>query len=194
MEITQTLYVKNRKEWRSWLRKNHDKAKEIWLIYYNKKSGKERISYNDAVDMALCFGWIDSTAKAIDKDCSAQRFSPRRKNSQLSELNKERVRRLIASSEMTQAGLDSIKHHFEMNNDENNATPVLKEFVLPDDILEKLKSDPLVWENFKNFDDSYKKIRLAYIDGARIRPEEFQKRLRYFMKLTGKNKRFGMLE
>jgi uncharacterized protein YdeI (YjbR/CyaY-like superfamily) len=194
LEITQTLYVKNRKEWRSWLEKNHDKAKEIWLIYYNKKSAKERISYNDAVDVALCFGWIDSTVKPVDNECSAQRFSRRRKNSQLSELNKERVRRLIKSEEMTQAGLDSLSKHFESNQPEDGNNLTLREFFLPEDILDILKEDPMVWENFQKFDDTYKKIRLAYIDGARHRPEEFQKRLRFFIKMTAKNKRFGMLE
>lgn len=194
MEITQTLYVKNRKEWRSWLKKNYDTAKEIWLIYYNKQSGKERISYNDAVDIALCYGWIDSTIKSVDNDSSAQRFSPRRKNSQLSELNKERVKRLMLSGEMTNAGLESIKHHFEEDISGNSNNKTLKEFALPVDILEKLREDHIVWENFQNFDDSYKKIRLAYIDGARSRPEEFQKRLNYFIKMTSQNKRFGMLE
>src|SRR4030043_411843 len=115
MEITETLYVTDRREWRSWLAKNHRAAKEIWLIYYNKKSGKPRIPYNDAVEEALCYGWIDSIIKKYDVERAAQRFSPRRKNSPLSEMNKERIRKLIQSNKMTPAGLESIKHHLKAN-------------------------------------------------------------------------------
>jgi uncharacterized protein YdeI (YjbR/CyaY-like superfamily) len=95
MKIGTTLYVTHRRQWRSWLAKNHASAREIWLIYFKKESGKSRIPYNDAVEEALCYGWIDSITKPIDEKRWAQRFSPRRKNSALSETNKERVRRLI---------------------------------------------------------------------------------------------------
>ena len=78
MDIGKTLYVTDRKQWRSWLAKNHTKAKEIWLIYYRKSSGKKRIPYNDAVEEALCYGWIDSIMKSIDEKSFAQRFSPRK--------------------------------------------------------------------------------------------------------------------
>jgi uncharacterized protein YdeI (YjbR/CyaY-like superfamily) len=81
MEITRTLYVTKRDDWRKWLKQNYLKEREIWLIYYKKSSGKPRISYDDAVEEALCFGWIDSTAKSIDNEKFAQRFSPRRSNS-----------------------------------------------------------------------------------------------------------------
>ena len=101
MKIKNKLYVTNRKDWRKWLAKNHKKQKEIWLIYYRKKTGKIRIPYDDAVLEALCYGWIDSIAKKIDEECFAQRFSPRRKNSILSQMNKERVRELIKEKKMT---------------------------------------------------------------------------------------------
>jgi uncharacterized protein YdeI (YjbR/CyaY-like superfamily) len=117
MEITEILYVTDRNDWRAWLEKNYASAKEIWLIYYNKKSGKPRIPYNDAVEEALCFGWIDSIVKKYDEERAAQRFSPRRKNSQLSQLNKERIRRLVEAGKMTPIGLESIKHHLENSQD-----------------------------------------------------------------------------
>src|SRR5689334_13365691 len=113
MNIGKTLYAKNRMQWRSWLAKHHRSASEIWLVYYKKNSGKQRIPYNDAVEEALCYGWIDSTLKPIDKDRYAQRFSPRRKNSVLSEMNKERVRRLVRARKMTAFGLASIRHHMD---------------------------------------------------------------------------------
>ncbi len=99
-----TLYVRNRKQWRAWLQKNHDKEKEIWLIYYKKSSGKPSISYNDAVEEALCLGWIDSIEKGLDAERFAGRYTPRKPKSNWSLSNRERARRLIASGLMTSSG------------------------------------------------------------------------------------------
>jgi uncharacterized protein YdeI (YjbR/CyaY-like superfamily) len=194
VEITKTLNVKNRHHWRKWLEKNHHSANEIWLIYYRKQSGKPRIPYNDAVEEALCFGWIDSIIKILDDDRTVQRFSPRKKNSELSELNKERVRRLIIQGKMTSFGLESINHHLEEEKNGTRNKLILKDFILPDDIINELKADPIVWQNFEKFPGHYKTIRIAWIAGARKRPEEFRKRLRYFIKMTMKNKKFGMMQ
>jgi len=194
MEVGKTLYVPNRKDWRAWLAKNHRSAEEIWLIYYKKQSGKPRIPYNDAVEEALCYGWIDSTLKPIDEQCFAQRFSPRREKSKLSEMNKERVRRLIKAKKMTRLGLESIRHHMENNLKKSAGSPSLIKFALPQDILETLKSDPTVWKHFMKFPMSYKRIRIGWIDAARHRPEIFNQRLKYFLKMTIKNKRFGMVQ
>jgi len=191
MEIGEQLYVTTREEWRKWLEKNYDRASEIWLVYYNKKSGKPRIAYDEAVEEALCFGWIDSIMKKISDNCMAQRYSPRRNKSQLSELNKVRVRKMIEQGKMTQAGLLSIKHHLRLDNGK------IKEhypFVMPDDILKILKSDHMVWKNFNNFPETYRQVRIAYIDHSRIRPDEFTRRLNYFIKMTRLNKMFGSLK
>ncbi len=91
MDIGETLYVTDRGEWRSWLAEHHGSEMEIWLIYYKKGSGKPRISYNDAVEEALCYGWIDSIVKTIDDEKYAQRFSVRKKTSELSQMNRERI-------------------------------------------------------------------------------------------------------
>ena len=96
MEIGETLYVTGRGEWRRWLETNFETAPEIWLVYPNKASGEPRILYNDAVEEALCFGWIDSIIKKPDELRAAQRFSPRRRGSRYSQLNKERLRWLAA--------------------------------------------------------------------------------------------------
>src|SRR3972149_144578 len=100
MNIGKALYVHTRKAWRAWLAKHHATEKEIWLVYYKKASGKPRIPYNDAVEEALCYGWIDSTVKSINKARFAQRFTPRKKGSMLSELNKERIRRMVEENRM----------------------------------------------------------------------------------------------
>ena len=193
MKIGKTFYAVNRKQWRSWLAKNHRSEPEIWLIYYKKNSDKPRIPYNDAVEEALCYGWIDSTLKPKDEISYLQRFSPRRKNSKLSEMNKERVRRLIKAKKMTRFGLESIRHHLENGSKNAKQSLVLKKFSIPGDILNELKSNPVTWKNFKQFPESYKRIRTGWIDGARHRPAEFKKRLQYFLKMTAKNKMFGMV-
>jgi uncharacterized protein YdeI (YjbR/CyaY-like superfamily) len=193
MNIGNTVYAANRKQWRSWLAKNHRSEPEIWLLYYKKNSGKPRIPYNDAVEEALCYGWIDSTLKPNNEISYLQRFSPRRKNSKLSEMNKERVRRLIKAKKMTQFGLSSIQHHMKNGSNNSKHSTLLKKFKVPLDILHELKSDPLAWKNFKQFPESYKRIRTGWIDGSRQRPSEFTKRLQYFLKMTAKNKMFGMV-
>lgn len=182
MKVGKTLYAKNRKEWRAWLAKNHKNAREIWLIYYKKASGKPRIPYNDAVEEALCYGWIDSILKPIDEKKYAQRYSPRKKTSKLSDMNRERMSRLIKSGRMTKAGLAAIAHAPQ------------KGAPLPSDILARLKKNPATWRNFQRFPASYKRIRIGWIAAARHRREVFEQRLRYFLKMTRQNKRFGMVQ
>lgn len=114
MNIGKTFYAKNRKEWRNWLSKNHDKEKEIWLIYYKKTTDKPTISYNDAVEEALCFGWIDSIEKGIDEESFAGRFSPRKEKSNLSESNKIRIKKLIKEGKMTKGGFIKIKDKMKL--------------------------------------------------------------------------------
>jgi uncharacterized protein YdeI (YjbR/CyaY-like superfamily) len=193
MNIGKTFYAANRKQWRAWLVKNHRSEHEIWLIYYKKNSGKPRIPYNDAVEEALCYGWIDSTLKPKDEISYLQRFSPRRKNSRLSEMNKERVRRLIKAKKMTRFGLDSIRHHMENGSNNSKQSTTLINYSMPKDILHELKKNPLAWKNFQKFPESYKRIRIGWIDASRNSHEYFTKRLHYFIKMTEKNKMFGMV-
>lgn len=105
MEIGETLLVHSAVEWREWLTQYHATKKEIWLIYYKKTSGKTGITYEESVEQALCFGWIDGAIKGIDKDTYAGRFTPRRAKSPWSESNRQRVARLLRDGSMTEAGL-----------------------------------------------------------------------------------------
>ncbi len=174
-----TLYVSSRKEWRKWLESNFDKEKSIWLIYPHKNSGKPRIVYNDAVEEALCFGWIDSTIKTYDENSSMQRFTPRNPKSSFSQPNKERIKWLLKNNQLHTTIMEKGK---EIGNEE---------FIFPEDILEALQSDKKVWRNYTKFSDAYKRIRVAYIDNARKYPEEFEKRLQNFIKKTKANKQIG---
>ena len=179
-----TFYTADRREWRRWLRQNHRKEPEIWLVYYRKDSGKPRLSYNDAVEEALCVGWIDSILRKIDDERFAQKFSPRRKTSALSQLNRERVCKLIKQKKMTKAGLEAISHVYDPDQDDEN-------FVVPPDILKALKAERGAWRNFQRFPAAYRRIRVSWVDTARKRPEEFDKRLRRLVRMTARNKRFG---
>ena len=105
VEITKTFYARNRAAWRKWLEKNHAREKEIWLIFPRKASGRSRVEYDEAVEEALCFGWIDGIAKSIDETQHAQRFSPRKEKSNWTDLNRQRFARLVKEGLMTGAGL-----------------------------------------------------------------------------------------
>lgn len=98
------LRATTRKQWRAWLQKNHATATDVWLVYAKAHTGKPRVSYGDAVEEALCFGWIDTTAKRLDDDHFIQRFTPRKNDRNWSELNLERFRRTVAEGRMTDAG------------------------------------------------------------------------------------------
>lgn len=170
------LNIKTRTEWRNWLQQNYNIENEVWLVYAKKSTGEERIQYNDAVEEALCFGWIDSTNKTLDKDHTIQRFTPRQAKSRYSQPNKERLKWLVENNLIHQSFLKTAQEI------------ISKKYVFPLDILDEIKKDKTVWNNYKDFSDSYKRIRIAYIEEARKRPEEFTKRLNNFIKKTRDNK------
>ena len=174
-----TLYVYDRKTWRAWLENHFETEPEVYLLYAKKASGKPRISYNDAVEEALCFGWIDSIVRKYDETFSAQRFSPRKNMRKFSQPNIERLRWLQKERLLHPRVEVEVKEI------------ISQDFVFPENIIEKLRKDEVVWNNYQGFSDGYKRIRIAYIDGARNRPEEFEKRLQNFINKTRLNKIFG---
>lgn len=172
----------NRQDWRRWLENNGQNEKEIWLIYSDMKKGEMGISYFDALSEALCFGWIDGRLKRTSENFLSQRFTPRRKNSNWSEVNRELARRLLAANLMTPAGMTALP---DLNPDT---------FVMAEDILEELKKDPEVWQNFCAFPKFYQVIRVASVEKRRHRsPDQFQRSLRYLISKTKKNLKFGPL-
>jgi uncharacterized protein YdeI (YjbR/CyaY-like superfamily) len=165
-----------REEWRQWLQDNHDKESGIWFVFPLKVSGEDAISYNDAVEEALCFGWIDSTIRSLDEKHKIQRFSPRNPKSSYSQSNKERLRWLANEGLIHPAVVKNI------------SLLLSGTFVHPEDILEAIRKDEIAWTYFQQFSNSYKRIRIAYIDAARERPDEFTKRLNHFIDRTRKGK------
>jgi len=175
----------DRDEWRSWLSENWEKEKEAWFVFPMKGSGEKGLSYNDAVEEALCFGWVDSTVKNLDETHRIQRFTPRKKGSPYSRPNIERLMWLDERDMIHPKVREGIRDI------------IAEPYVFPEDILETLRADPDVWENFLGFSDSYRRIRIAYIDAARKRPDEFRKRLDNFVSKTKRNeliRGFGGIE
>jgi uncharacterized protein YdeI (YjbR/CyaY-like superfamily) len=191
MELSKTLYVTTRDAWRAWLEKNHAAETEVWLIYYKKHTGRPRIPYDDAVEEALCFGWIDSIVRRIDEDSYAQKFTPRRKGSQWSELNRKRIRGLIKAGRMTQAGLAKVSAEILTEQEGSVSGPKKKELVVPAYIEHALKKHGAAWENFNNLAPSYRRNYVKWIDGAK-KNETREKRLKESIELLAKNKRLGL--
>jgi len=179
MDITETLHVTTRTAWRAWLEEHHHDRSEIWLVAYKKATGLPRLPYNDAVEEALCFGWIDSTQKRIDDERTAQRFSARRPGSGYSQTNKERLARLILAGQVIPSVLETL----------DDVRP--EAFNIPDDILAALQAGEAAWAFFQSTSPSYQRIRAAYVDTARERPEVFQKRLRNLVEKCARGKQFG---
>ena len=172
----ETFYTSERSEWRAYLAEHFETSVEIWFVFPMKESGEKSLSYNDAVEEALCFGWIDSTIKHIDPLHRAQRFTPRRKGSPYSQPNIERLIWLDAQGLIHPKVRDSV-------------LPIIRApFVFSTDIIDALRQDETVWKNYQRFSDPYKRIRVAYIEAARKRPDEFQKRLNSFIEKTRRNK------
>jgi hypothetical protein len=174
-----TFYTSDRQAWRQWLAENHDREPEIWLINPLKNSGEPRLPYNDAVEEALCFGWIDSKVRKLDDKHTAQRYSPRRQGSPYSQPNIERL-----------AWLD--QHNLLLPQVADRVRPfIARPFVFPEDILELIRRDPAAWANFIHFPLPYRRIRVAYVDGARNRPAEFTRRSASLIRSARANKILG---
>jgi uncharacterized protein YdeI (YjbR/CyaY-like superfamily) len=180
--ITETVAPATRAEWRTWLAEHHAAKQEIWLLAPRFAKERTGFTYIESVLEALCFGWIDGIAKTYDERRSAQRFTPRRKGGNWTELNKERCRRLIADGLMTPAGAAVLP---DLD---------ISKFRIADDIVAALRVDPGTWANFQTFEGVYQRVRVGYIEEMRKQPDEFAKRLNRFVEMTAQNKQFGGTE
>lgn len=180
MNPVNLLDAENRDELRLWLEKNHEKEKECWVVVKRGRPKDDNTFwYIDAVEEAMCFGWIDSTTKKLDNGVTAQKLAPRRKGSVWSELNKERCRRMEKLGRMTDAGRAVLP---DMS---------VSSFVIDDEILNALKADNEVWENFLKFPSLYQRVRIDTIQIKEKQPELFQKRLRKLTENTRKGIMYG---
>lgn len=174
------LNAKNRNELRLWLTENHSTENECWVIVKRGRPKNDNIFwYVDAVEEAMCFGWIDSTEKRLDSGVTAQRLTPRKKNSLWSELNKERCRRMEKLGFMTDAGRAVLP----------DMSP--SGFVIDNEILNALQSDTVVWNNFLSFPQLYRRVRIDTIQIKKKQSELFQSRLQKFIENTKRGIMYG---
>ncbi|MCE7039009.1 YdeI family protein [Dyadobacter sp. CY312] len=185
-EQPQTICPGNRNEWRMWLEENHTTIDSVWLVYYKRKSGQPTLTWSDAVDEALCFGWIDSIKKPLDDDRFMQFFSRRKPTSIWSKINKEKIEKLILNGLMLPAGLESVER--AKRNGSWTIMNQVEELVIPEDLEKEFALIPGSQEYFSGLSKSAKKIILQSLVLAK-RPETRKKRIEQIMaQMTGKLK------
>ena len=175
MQITNPKHFKNRGEFRKWLEKNHAKQKELWIMFYKVHTNKKSVRYNEAVEEALCFGWIDGIVKRIDDEKHAQRYTPRKPSSFWSFVNMEVAKRMINEGKMTDAGLAKIKEA-KKNGWWNKAYSFEVENIMSKEMKKVLMSDKDAWKNFQNFGKSYQNTYIFWVNYAK-REETKKKRI-----------------
>ena len=160
-----TFYAKSGDEWRDWLKRNHSLEREVWLVYYRKGTGKPSIDYDESVDWALCFGWIDSVIKKIDDEKYARKFTPRKADSIWSKSNTGRVKKLTKEGKMTEYGLALFS---ERNNRISFAEKFKAEKLpFPPEFFEAIKKNKEAWQNFQKFSPSHKRQYQMWITSAK---------------------------
>jgi uncharacterized protein YdeI (YjbR/CyaY-like superfamily) len=191
MKITKTLHVRNRDEWRAWLEKNHNVGTEVWLVFYKKHTGRPCVGYDDAVEEALCFGWIDSVLQRIDDEKYGRRFTPRRDGSKWSALNKRRAARMIRDGRMTEAG--RAKLTYSGSEDDYGRTPERKamELVVPRYFRQALSGNRRAWVNFRGLAPSCRRNYIRWITAARSN-ETRERRLAEAVQLLAENRKLGL--
>lgn len=187
-----TTHPKTRKQWRDWLGKNHQTSPGVWFTYYKKESGKPRVHYAEAVEEALCFGWIDSLPRKLDEERTMLKFTPRKPKSVWSQLNKTRIEKLIKEKQMMPAGLNAMELAKQNGSwDTLTATDKAAENnELPADLDKALSKKSKAKENFLNFSVSVRRQFLYWIDSAK-RPETRKERIKQTVLMAAANKKPG---
>jgi len=188
--MTDELNARNRDEWRAWLKENHDAQKGIWLIYYKKHTGKPSIRYDDSVEEALCFGWVDGVIKRLDDERCARKFTPRKGKSRWSESNKKRAEKMIDEGKMTEEGLARILEARE-NGEWSKMRQVSKELTVPQYIGAALAKNRKASEFFEKLANSYKRQIVLWVSSAK-KEETRMKRLAEVLGLLEQNKKLGL--
>lgn len=189
--LTPTLHVHTRNEWRAWLEKNHEAEKEIWLVFYKKHTGRPRISYDDAVEEALCFGWIDSIVRKIDDERYAQKFTPRRDTAKWSDVNIARIRKLIREGWMTPDGLAKIGDGVLGRPDSSRTRQEAKEPAIPPCLTEALETNSAARDHFNSLAPSYRRQYIGWVAAAK-REETRNKRAKELVEILARGQKLGM--
>lgn len=178
------FHASDRTAWRAWLQQHHAKSRGVWVVYDKKATGRRTLAYDDIVDEAICFGWIDSFLHSLDDVRSMHYVSPRKPKSPWSKLNKQRAERLIAAGLMTEAGLAVI----EAAKADGSWTiyDQIEALIVPEDLATALAQNPTAERNFGAFSPSNKKQILWHIVSAK-RPETREKRIRHIVSAAQQN-------
>lgn len=196
MKELEHIFFENRETFRNWLGKNHKESPGIWMIYYKKHTDTRCIEYREALEEALCFGWIDSTLRRIDDERYVRKFTPRTNTSNWSDVNKKLVLSLMENGRMTEAGLKKIdvwlktgKVDWKIGKTKQDSTN--KELHIPDYFLKALSENEPALANFNNLARSYKRQYVLWITFAK-REETIRKRLKEAVELLRENKLLGL--
>jgi uncharacterized protein YdeI (YjbR/CyaY-like superfamily) len=191
MPRTDALSFASREEWRQWLALNHGSSGGVWLYVHKKGSSTRGLRYEEAVEEALCFGWIDSRVRAHDADRFVQWFSPRKEGSIWSETNRRRVARLAKRGTMVEAGLRSVR--VAKRNGMWDTLPNRSDDPEPGaDLREALRADPAAWRGWRSFTPSYRKMYLYWVDDAK-RPQTRERRIAEVVRRSREGRKPGML-
>ena len=170
--------------WRAWLEKHHASEREIWLIFHKQHTGVSCVSYTDALDEALCFGWIDSLVKRIDEDRYARKFTPRKPDSVWSSINIRRYNELKAANRLMPPGL-------ARSPEGRPVVDGLKSDKVPDYIAKALRRDAKAWQSFLKLPPSHRRMYVSWIDSAK-REETKQARLNQAAAKLRNSERLGI--
>ncbi|WP_405207519.1 YdeI family protein [Aquimarina sp. LLG6339-5] len=178
------LYFKNDQEWRRWLHENHTSSEGIYLIFYKVESKQPSMRWEEAVKVALCYGWIDSTVKKLDNEKRRQYFCPRKPKSVWSKVNKTYIMELIKNNLMQDSGLKSIS--IAKDNGSWTALDNVENGVIPEDLQKAFNTNKIAYTNYSNFARSYRKSYLYWLNQAK-RQETRDKRILEIIKLCKAN-------
>jgi uncharacterized protein YdeI (YjbR/CyaY-like superfamily) len=180
-----TLDVRTRAKWRRWLQTHHDRASEIWLVFHKRHTGVGCLTYDDAVEEALCFGWIDSIVRRLDDSRYARKFTPRRADSKWSTANRTRYEDLAARGLLTRAGLQRAPTGRSGDAPRPSATE------LPKYLEKALKAEPLAWSFFEQLAPSHRRSYIGWIDSAK-REETRARRVGEAIRLLAAGRKLGL--
>ena len=186
-----TMYIQDREQWRKWLEESGNTCKEIWLIFYKKHTGKPSLPYNDAVEEALCFGWIDSLVKRVDDEIYIQKFTPRKPRSTWSVSNVKRVKKLIAEGKMTKKGMDLYDYAREKGILPDDSEVKDKLLFIPDYIHEALGENINAKSHFQRLAPSYQRHYIGWITAGK-KEETRLRRLKQAIRLLEEGRALGM--
>jgi len=186
----QELYFKTREAWRNWLALNHDKNTGVWLVFYKKHTGKPTLDYEAAVEEALCFGWIDSIIKKLDEDRYVRKLTPRKPDSRWSDLNRQRIERVIRQGRMTESGLAKINAAKASGLWEESGRPQIS-LEVPPELRQALTRRPKAKAFFDQLAPSYRKQFIGWIATAKQQATR-DRRVKETITLLAQGKKLGM--